>query len=136
MIAADEVFVVSACETAVTVTVAGLGTAFGAVYSPPEEIVPVELLPPVTPFTCQVTAVSEVPVTVAENCRVDPTLTVFEGAEMVIETVWLDYRQLHLDLERLAGAGRVPGILLQIAFARTGCSASRREPRLPVDLHC
>src|SRR3981081_2319380 len=55
---------------AVTVTVAGLGTAEGAVYSPEVEIVPTVELPPVTPFTCQVTAVLEVPVTVAVNCWV------------------------------------------------------------------
>jgi hypothetical protein len=30
-------------------------TAAGAVYIPLEEIVPTELLPPVTPFTCHTT---------------------------------------------------------------------------------
>jgi hypothetical protein len=67
---ADADFVMSACDTAVTVTVAGLGTAEGAVYSPEEVIVPTVEFPPVTPFTCQVTAVLEVPVTVAVNCCV------------------------------------------------------------------
>jgi hypothetical protein len=67
---ADADFVVSACDTAVTVTVAGLGTAEGAVYSPDVEIVPTVESPPVTPLTCQVTAVLEVPVTVAVNCCV------------------------------------------------------------------
>jgi hypothetical protein len=67
---ADPDFVVSAWDTAVTVTVAGLGTAEGAVYSPEVEIVPTDEFPPVTPFTCQVTAVLEVPVTVAVNCCV------------------------------------------------------------------
>ncbi len=33
-------------------------------------MVPVLLFPPVTPLTCQVTAVFEVPVTVAANCCV------------------------------------------------------------------
>jgi hypothetical protein len=67
---ADADLVVSACETAATVTDAGLGTAEGAVYSPEVEIVPTVELPPATPFTCQVTAVLEVPVTVAVNCCV------------------------------------------------------------------
>jgi hypothetical protein len=67
---ADPDFVVSACDTAVTVTVAGLGTTEGAVYSPAVEIVPTVEFPPATPFTCQVTAVLEVPVTVAVNCCV------------------------------------------------------------------
>jgi hypothetical protein len=67
---ADPDFVVSAWDTAVTVTVAGLGTAEGAVYSPEVEIVPTDEFPPVTLFACQVTAVLEVPVTVAVNCCV------------------------------------------------------------------
>src|SRR5271155_4900357 len=54
---AEADLVVSACEMAVTVTVAGLGTAAGAVKTPDVEIVPVVVFPPVTPFTCQVTAV-------------------------------------------------------------------------------
>jgi hypothetical protein len=53
---------------AVTVTVAGLGTAAGAVYSPLALMVPIVLFPPGTPFTDQVTPVFEVPVTVAMNC--------------------------------------------------------------------
>ena len=39
-------------------------------------MVPVVLLPPVTPFTCQVTAVFEVPVTVAVNWVWAPSATV------------------------------------------------------------
>jgi len=42
---------------AVTVTLAGEGTAAGAVYSPLEETVPAVEFPPATPFTLQVTAV-------------------------------------------------------------------------------
>jgi hypothetical protein len=34
-------------------------------------MVPVAVLPPATPFTCQVTAVLLVFVTVADNCTVD-----------------------------------------------------------------
>jgi hypothetical protein len=50
-------FVLSDTEIAFTVTVAGFGTAPGAVYSPSVEIVPTVELPPVTLFTCHVTLV-------------------------------------------------------------------------------
>ena len=39
-------------------------------------IVPVDALPPVTPFTCQVTDEFDVPVTVAVKACVDPARTV------------------------------------------------------------
>jgi hypothetical protein len=51
----------------------------GAVYSPLVLIVPTVALPPATPFTCQVTAVFVVPVTVAVNWSVAPGLTVEEA---------------------------------------------------------
>lgn len=63
-------------ETAVTVTVAGLGMVLGAVYNPPEVMVPAAALPPGVPFTCQVTPVFVVPVTVAMNCVLAPGLSV------------------------------------------------------------
>lgn len=63
-------------KTAVTVTVAGLGMVLGAVYNPPEVMVPAAALPPGVPFTCQVTPVFVVPVTVAMNCVLAPGLTV------------------------------------------------------------
>ena len=63
-------------ETAVTVTVAGLGIVLGAVYNPVDVIVPAAALPPGAPFTCQITAVFVVPVTVAMNCVLAPGLTV------------------------------------------------------------
>src|ERR1700746_2592913 len=69
---AEADFVVPAGDTAVTVTVAGLGTAAGPVYKPEPEIVPTAALPPVTPFTSHVTAVLLVFCTVAENCCVPP----------------------------------------------------------------
>jgi hypothetical protein len=81
-------FVLSAAETAFTVTVAGLGTAAGAVYRPALEIVPADAFPPLTPLTCQVTAVLVVLPTAAVNCCVCPvcndadpglTLTVTAG---------------------------------------------------------
>jgi hypothetical protein len=52
---ADAVFVVSAFDTADTSKVAGDGTAAGAVYSPFTVTVPNVGVPPVTPFTCQLT---------------------------------------------------------------------------------
>jgi len=50
-------FVESALETAVTVTVAGLGTAAGAVYRPAVVIVPTMAFPLAVPFTFQTTVV-------------------------------------------------------------------------------
>lgn len=49
------------------------------------EIVPAVELPPVTPFTRQVTPVLELPVTVAVNCLVWPVATLAEVGEMVTE---------------------------------------------------
>ncbi len=66
--AAEANLVESAWAMAATGTVAGLGTAAGAVYSPEVEMVPCVESPPVTLLTCQVTAVFVVPVTVAANC--------------------------------------------------------------------
>jgi hypothetical protein len=74
----------SAAETAVTVTVLGVGNVAGAVYRPAAEIVPVVEFPPVTPFTCQVTAVFVVFVTVAVNCNVAEMKT--EGPEGDMDT--------------------------------------------------
>ena len=51
--------------TAVTVALAPVGRIAGAVKKPDEEIVPADVLPPVTPFTCQVTSVFVLPTTVA-----------------------------------------------------------------------
>ena len=73
---ADPDLVESATETAVIVTAAGLGATAGAVYSPVVEMVPTVAFPPFTPFTCHVTAVFEVFVTVAVNCCVKPVTTV------------------------------------------------------------
>src|SRR5438034_9619260 len=73
----ESIAVLSACEIAVTTTslvcpslfpLASTGTEFGALNSPVVEIAPVCGPPPVTPFTCQDTAVFRLPVTVAINC--------------------------------------------------------------------
>jgi hypothetical protein len=79
---AEPVDVGLACETAVMVTVAlpfaGISepeTKFGAVKTPDDDIAPVVALPPVTPFTCQFTAVFDVPVTVAVNVTFPNVIT-------------------------------------------------------------
>ena len=83
----------SACDTAVTDTVAGLGTEAGAVYSPLVEIVPIVLLPPIMELTSHVTAVFVVPDSVAENCCValtaklaDPGVNDTDTAQANIKT--------------------------------------------------
>src|SRR5256885_3430194 len=83
---AEADFVGSACDTAVTATVAGFGTTAGAVYRPKLDIVPTVALPPVTPLTCQVTAVLLVFCTVAVNCCVPPAPTVADAGEIVTRT--------------------------------------------------
>jgi hypothetical protein len=78
-----------AALAAETVTTWAEGITAGAAYKPLAEIVPVAAEPPVTPFTCQVTAWLVVPVTVAVNCVVAPrrveaapaTMTLIEGVE-------------------------------------------------------
>jgi hypothetical protein len=72
---AEPVLDVSAVLVAVTVTVAGEGTAEGAVYSP--ELLTVPHAEPLHPAPCKlhVTAVFEVPETDAFNCCVAPVPT-------------------------------------------------------------
>lgn len=65
----------AATLTAVIVTGLMVGMLVGGVYNPVAEIVPTVAEPPVTPFTCHVTAVFASLVTVAVNCVVDPSLT-------------------------------------------------------------
>ena len=84
---AEPDFVLSATEIAVIVTVSCAGTVAGAVYSPPDVIVPTVALPPVTPLTCQVTEVSVALATVAVNCCVpEPACRVTVAGETVTET--------------------------------------------------
>jgi len=84
---AEADLLVSACETALTVTIAGLGTVAGAVKTPNVEIVPVVALPPVTPFTCQVTAVLLVFSTVAVKACDAAVATLAVPGEIEILTV-------------------------------------------------
>jgi hypothetical protein len=75
----------SATLTAFMVTKLELGTLPGAVYAPEELIKPLAALPPVTPFTSQLTDVFDDPLTVALNDCVAParTLTVPGETETV-----------------------------------------------------
>jgi hypothetical protein len=83
---ADAALVGSAALTAFTVTVSGLGTSTGAVYSPLEVMVPPVLSPPATPFTCQITFLSPAPSTAAVN-RIDRlTRTAAVAGAMLTET--------------------------------------------------
>ena len=58
----ESLFVVSATAVAVMLTLNGVGTAFGAVYSPFTSTVPIVPFPPATPFTAQLTNGSKFPV--------------------------------------------------------------------------
>lgn len=79
-------FVVSATEVAVTLTCAGLGTVVGAVYNPPELIVPQALPVQPAPDTSQVTLVFVEPVTAAVNCCCLPATTCAEAGETFTTT--------------------------------------------------
>jgi hypothetical protein len=73
---AEADFFGSATLVAAIVTVAGEGKLDGAVYNPLAEILPLVELPPATPFTDQVTLVSEfVLATAAVNCIVPTSRT-------------------------------------------------------------
>jgi hypothetical protein len=89
--------VVSAEPTAPTVTVLELGTVVGAMNAPDELIIPVAALPPVTPFTCQVTEVFDDPATVALKDCVAPARTFTFAGETA--TVTLDPEDGVLELE-------------------------------------
>jgi hypothetical protein len=67
VVEAEADLVESAAETAVTVTIAGVGTVIGPVYTPEVEIMPSVALPPATPLTLQFTVVFEEPTTAAVN---------------------------------------------------------------------
>jgi len=83
--AEDELAELSATLVAVTVTITGAGRIAGAVYTPPALIVPMDALPPGTPFTLQFTAVFVVLPTVAENVCAAPRRTDAEdGATLTV----------------------------------------------------
>jgi hypothetical protein len=77
----------SAAAVALTVTTAaGFGTALGARNTPDTLIVPTAELPPVMPFTFQITDVFELFTTTAVNCAVRFTRTVVLVGEIVMPT--------------------------------------------------
>src|SRR5216684_4028858 len=82
----DPVLVESDCKTAVTVTVGGLGTEFGAVNKPVSLIVPTVEFPPGNALTCQLTAELPAFCTVAVNCTVAPVKGCAEGGDTVTIT--------------------------------------------------
>ena len=83
---AEADLVVSACDVALTVTTAGLGTIAGAVYKPAAVMFPqLEPAQPV-PEMLHDTDVFELPVTCAENCREAEGASLVEVGEMVTLT--------------------------------------------------
>src|SRR5437016_907080 len=83
---AELALVQSACDTAVTLTVDGLGTTAGALYTTDLQTTPKLEFPPVAPLTCHVTAVLFVFCTVAVNCWLCPAWTEAKVGEMEIAT--------------------------------------------------
>jgi hypothetical protein len=67
-------------------TLAGFNRICAAVYRPELEIIPTAGLPPVIPFTLQVTSVFVVPVTVAVNCCACPRNSEAGAGSIVIVT--------------------------------------------------
>jgi hypothetical protein len=83
--AEDELTEVSAALVAVIEMFPGDVRIEGAVYTPPAFTVPIDALPPGTPFTLQVTAVFVVLLTVAENVCSSPSSTDAEdGATLTV----------------------------------------------------
>jgi hypothetical protein len=73
----------------------------GAVYSPPELIVPTAEGSPAVPLTDQVTLEVGIPPAIAENCTVPPAATAAEPGVIVIAVatpglVWLDEGTIEL----------------------------------------
>ena len=107
--------------TAKIFTLAGEGTAAGAVYRPELEMVPNVELPPVIAFTSQVTAVFDVPVTVEVNCCVCPVCTEADEGEIEIaipaepvmvtaaDAILLESAALTAAMVTVAGDGAVDG---------------------------
>jgi hypothetical protein len=81
--AADCDLVGSATEVAVTETCAGLGNELGAVYKPVDDTLPHAEPTQPLPLTFQRTDVLLVPLTVAVNCCVAPSVTVAVVGEML-----------------------------------------------------
>lgn len=83
---AEADLVVSACDVAVTLTIAGLGTIAGEVYKPAGVIFPQLEPEQPLPETLHDTDVLELPVTCAENCREADGASLAEVGEIVTLT--------------------------------------------------
>jgi hypothetical protein len=83
---ADAEAEVFACEVALTIIVAGEGTAAGAVYNPLEEMLPQAVPEQPDPLTLQVTALFVLPETLARNCCCWPTVTISLVGDIVTAT--------------------------------------------------
>ena len=81
--------VVFVCETAMIVTVVGLGRLKGAVYKPVVEMIPIVEFPPGVPFTCHVTAEVERLLMFAANCNVADVGILALSGEIEIDDVAL-----------------------------------------------
>jgi hypothetical protein len=85
---ADPVRLASASDIAVMVAVKVDEIVDGAVYIPAAEIVPTVESPPVTPLTCQVTAMLDVLVTAALNAWVPPAFNdILDGVTVTVTGV-------------------------------------------------
>ena len=87
--------------TARIVTELFVGRVPGAVYVPEALIVPVAALPPVTPFTCQVKAVFDVPVTVALKDCIAPARTFALEGETLTVTPDPEEGELEAELDEI-----------------------------------
>jgi hypothetical protein len=76
---------------------------------PLEEIVPIALEPPAVRFTAQVTAVLELPETVA--------MKVNESPARMLALVGLTVTEVEVGVEGADGAGGVVGVLLELVVA-------------------
>lgn len=90
-----------AALTALTVTLFVAGTTAGAVYVPEALIVPVEEAPPVTPLTCHLTEVFDVPDTAALKVWVAPARTSALYGEILTVTPDPEGDELEFEPEEL-----------------------------------
>jgi hypothetical protein len=77
----------SAAAVPVIVMLLEFGRLVGAEYMPAVEIVPVEALPPPTPFTDQFTVLFALPVTIAVKGCVEPARTLAIPGAMLMEVL-------------------------------------------------
>jgi hypothetical protein len=118
----------SAELTARTVTVLEPGIVFGAAYMPDVLIVPVVALPPVTLFTCHVTAGFDEPETVALKDFVAPARTLALAGETMTVTLDPEGGVVGLEFDELFVVPVQPAS--SIAASRNTGSGERRKTGL------